>query len=90
MNLTCVLKGRVPTVLPVHQQTHLCAHLCFGNAVLGQFHHGEVALADGPLDVIETNSDGRLLPLRRHYLEDARTTRRPHSAILTAPQSAQH
>jgi hypothetical protein len=58
--------------------------------VLGQLHHGKVALADGPLDVIETNSDWRLLPLGRHYLEDARTSKRSQSAILTAPQSAQH
>jgi hypothetical protein len=30
------------------------------------------------------------LPLRRHYLEDARTSRRSHSAILPAPQSDPH
>ena len=94
----CVTQSDVLSVLHTNARTHthththtrLCAHLCFGDAVLGQFHHSEVALANGSLDVIETNSDGRLLPLRRHYLEDARTSRRSHSAILLAPQSAPH
>lgn len=46
-------------------------HLCLGDAVLGQLDDGEVALADGPLDVVEADPDGRLgyplaLAHRRH------------------------
>lgn len=33
------------------------AHLCFGDSVSGEFDHGEVALADGPLDVVKSNPD---------------------------------
>lgn len=66
------------------------AHLGFRDAVPAKFHHGEVALADSPLDVIETNSDGRPLPFRSHYRDDACTSTQLRLSILTAPQSGQH
>lgn len=67
------------------QLTQRCAHLGFGDAVPGEFHHGEVTLADSSLDVIETNSDGRPLPFRSHYRDNTCTSRQPLLSILTAP-----
>ena len=41
-------------------------HFCFGDAMPSKFDDGEVALADGPLNVVETDPDGCLLSLGSH------------------------
>lgn len=41
-------------------------HLCFGDAVSGQLHHGEVTLPNCPFDIIETDPDRGFLSLCHH------------------------
>lgn len=52
-------------------------YLRLSDAVPGELHHGEIPLADGPLDVVEPDADRRL----RHPLPLAHARHSPHYFI---------